>query len=278
MMHKQWQNELRRITLSDEQKTTMKRVMHSQPTYKKPLAPRIIFPAFVLLAIFLIIWKPSTSNFSSATNAIGFESITLRIVIWLIVTQLLLGISYMFIILCIRHVKRWDNRPTIQALRTRLNTWQGNAVGTLLLLAVMAVMWIVTLIFPHTLVAEAFFTMSFIVCFMSILTYLTRKAKKGACPHCHTTFSYTQLLKLGFKTMPICPSCNENMSPKTYHGADSASYVWVPILMLMQYTTLYYWYVVVLFIVCAIFIIVYILPYRTEYVPMQKNDLPPPLW
>ncbi|OCS91041.1 hypothetical protein [Caryophanon latum] len=278
MMHKQWKKELRNITLSDSQKAKMKIAMQQPHTYKKPLAPRIIFPAFIVFALFFIMWKPNRSGLSSAAESIVFDDITLRIVIWLTISQLLLVIGYLFAITCIRNVKRWDNRPLIQRLRVLLNMWQGHVIGTLLLLAMMAVMWIVTLIVPNTLVAEAFFTMSFLFFFVSILTYFTRRANKGKCPYCNTYFSYRQLLKLGFKLTPICPICGEKMAPKTYHGADSASYVWVPALMLLQYTTLYYWYVVALFVAGGLFIVLYILPYRTEYMPLQKDDLPPPLW
>lgn len=278
MMHKQWKKELRNITLSDNQKAKIKTAMQQPHTHKKPLAPRIIFPAFIVFALFFIIWKPNTSGLSSAAEPIVFDEITLRIVIWLTISQLLLVIGYLFAITCIRHVKRWDNRPLIQRLRVLLNMWQGHVIGTLLLLAMMAVMWIVTLIVPNTLVAEAFFTMSFIVCFMSILTFLTRNALKTKCPHCDANYSRRQIFKLSWRTMPTCPACGEKMAPETPAGASSSTYVWIPSLMLMQYTTLYYWYVVVLFIVFGAFIVLYIIPYSLQYVAKQKDDLPPPLW
>lgn len=278
-MHKKWQQELQQMKLSTEQKEQMKAAMYKELPVKKSYV-HVIFPTFVAVALLLFIWGPDApSSLSTAANYELFDGITLRIVIWLTVSQLLLVISYMLSIFCIRNIKRWQHKSHIQKLRVLFSTWQGNVLGTFTLLAIMVLMWGTTLIVPHSLVAEGFFTVAFLLFVMTLTTYMTRNAFETKCPHCDMPFSRTQLVKLGFKTEPKCPSCKQSMvnDPK-YAAVSSATYTWIPALMLMQYTTLYYWYVVFLFVAIGLFIILYIVPYSVHYVQHDDRDLPPPLW
>lgn len=278
-MHKKWNEELQQLKLSPGQKEKMKAAMHDKLPVKKSYV-HVIFPAFVAVALLLFMWGPDVPSSVTATTSYElFDGITLRIVIWLTFTQVLLVIAYIFGIFSIRHVKRWDDKPIVQKLRMLFSTWQGNVLGTFVLLALMAFCWGFTMALPHTIVAEAFFTLAFFCASATLLLYMTRNAYTTACPHCHAPFSRTQIVKLSFKANPTCPSCAQTMinDPK-YAAVSSATYTWIPALMLLQYTSLYYWYVVFLFIAIGTFIVLYIVPYSIRYIEYDENDLPPPLW
>lgn len=274
-MHKKWQQELNSIKLSSTQKERLKASMTTQVKPKQRNA-RIIFPVFVACALLFFMWGPSApDSLTTATNKVVFESITLRIIIWLTIAQLLLVVTYIVGIICIRRVKRWEHRPTVQRLRTLFSTSFGNVIGTFTLLSFFALMWGVTIAFPHTLVAEAFFTAAILLFAIVTFTYFTRDHYKPSCPHCGVRYTRKQLVKLGFRTEPKCPTCAQKFTTAPHF---SGTYAWVPAMMLLQYTTLYYVYVVFLFITIGLFIIVYIIPYSTQYVEIGNDDLPPPLW
>lgn len=271
MMHK-WKDELQ--TLTFRRKEDVKKNIRKKRTtsYHMPLL-YVSFTAVALACIALSFISPSATSTVQATTLAWYLS--KEELIYAASSQLLLMVSYGFFV-ATAHTQRRKHR-----FSQFFKSWQGNFIGTTILLTCMALIWTANGLFHSDYITHGLFGSILFLTYISVTQFLIRKRVRQHCPHCQTTFTHREIMKTSFRLKAIrCLHCHEKIyiNPKENQLSFVHTLSFPFFALLVRMIDLNVWVITILFIAMIIYLFCAFMPYSVEYIEAEDNDLPPPLW